>query len=215
LPSSTPSERDQRRRAQARLVRVRGEHAERDDDRPLAEDPHRLQHGLDADELQGDVRHRRDDPGDRDHQRERAGAEAAADEVGRRHVAVPVRHRPQPRRHEEHHRVDDDRVRDGEEAERADAEQQRGHGDERVRGVEVTADEEPGDPGAEVTAAQTPLVEVVERLRAAPARRDEAEHRDEPERKMKTASSTPLTAAKTVIAGLASSPGTRSRSRAR
>ena len=53
----------------------------------------------------------------------------------------------------------------GEEADRAGAEQQRRHGDERVRRVEVAADQEPGDPGAEVAAAQAPLVEVLQRRR--------------------------------------------------
>ena len=174
-------ERDQRRRAQARLVRVGGEDHEGDDQRPLALDAHHLQHRADAHELQRDVGHRRDDAGDRDHQRERRRAVAAADEVGRRHVAVLVRHRPQPRRDDERHREDQDRVRDGEEADRADGEHEAGDGHERVRGVEVAAEQEPGDPAPELAPAEAPLVEVLERLRLAPARRPEAHPRDERE----------------------------------
>ena len=83
-------------------------------------------------------------------------AVAPAHEVGRRHVAVLVRHRPQPRRDDERHREDQDRVRDREEAERADREHQPGHGDERVRGVEVTAEQEPGDPAARSCARRAP-----------------------------------------------------------
>ena len=60
-------------------------------------DAHRLEHRLDADQLQRDVGHRRDDAGDRDQQRQRRRAVAAADEVGRRDVAVPCDDRPQPR----------------------------------------------------------------------------------------------------------------------
>ena len=176
-------ERDQRRGAQTGLVRVGREDHEREDQRPFALDAHRPQHRADADELQRDVWHRRDDAGDRDHQRERRRAVAATHEVRRRDVAVLVRHRPQPRRHDERHREDQDRVRDREEAERAHAEQQPRHGHERVRGVQVAADQEPADPAAEVAPAQTPLIEVIERLGAAPARRHEPHARDEREQR--------------------------------
>src|SRR4028118_526258 len=53
-------------------------------------------------------------------------------------------------------RVDGDGVRDGEEARGTGAEHQRRDGDERVGGVEVTAEQEPGDPGAEVGPAGPP-----------------------------------------------------------
>src|SRR3712207_8501276 len=52
-------------------------------------------HGLEADELQRDVRHGRDEPGDGHEEGEQRAAVAAADEVGGRHVAVHPRHRPQ------------------------------------------------------------------------------------------------------------------------
>ena len=91
-------------------------------------------------------------------------------------VAVLVRDRPEPREHEEQDRIDHDRVRHGEEADRAGAEQQRRHGDEGVGGVEVAADQEPGDDGAEAAAAQAPFVQQVE-VALAPVRGDEAEDR--------------------------------------
>jgi hypothetical protein len=50
--------------------------------------------------------------------------------------------------------------RQGEEAVGADRIDQRRHGDDGIGGIEVAADQEPGDPGAEVAAAQTPLIEV-------------------------------------------------------
>ena len=149
-------ERDERRSAQAGVVGVGREDRERDDDRPVAGHAHRLEHGLDADQLQRDVGHRRDDAGDGDEQRQRRRAEAAADEVGRGHVAVHVADRPQPDQHEEDDRVDDDRVRHGEEPDGAGAEDQGRNGDERVGRVEVAAEQEPGDPRPEARGRRGP-----------------------------------------------------------
>ncbi len=182
-------ERDQRGRAQARGVGVGREHREGDEQRQVLDEPvgvlgadaHHLEHDLDADQLERDVRHRREDAGQRDRQRERPAVVAALDEVGRRDVAVPVADRPQPRQEQEDQRVDHDRVRHGEEADRAAGVQQCGHRDERVRRVEVAADQEPGDEGAEPAAAQAPLVEAAHVGGAAPARGGEAEHGDEQE----------------------------------
>ena len=175
-------DRDERRRAQARLVGVGGEDHEGDDQRPVALDAERAEHDLHADELQRDVRHRRQQTGARDDERERRRAVTAAHEVRRRDVAVRPADRPQPRQDHEDERVHDDRVGQREEPGRADAEHERGDGDERVRRVEVAAEQKPRDHRAEVAAAEAPLVEVVE-LRAAPAGGDEAEHRDEPEQR--------------------------------
>ena len=143
--------------------------------------PITCEHDLDADQLQRDVGHRREDAGERDRERQRPAVVAALHEVGRRDVAVPVRDRPQPRQEQEDQRVDHDRVRHGEEADRAAGVQQGGHRDEGVRRVEVAADEEPGDERAEAATAETPLVEVVQGLRAAPAGGGEAEDRDQQE----------------------------------
>ncbi len=164
-------ERDQGRGAQAGGVGVRREHRERDEQRQVlgqerrvvtAADAHHLEHHLDADELQRDVGHGRQQAGDRDRQRERLGAEAAPHEVGRRHVAVPVRDRPEPRQEDEDDRVEHDRVGHGEEADRRAEVQRRRHRDEGVGGVDVAADQEPRDEGAEAAPAQPPLVEVVQ-----------------------------------------------------
>jgi hypothetical protein len=70
-----------------------------------------------------------------------------------------------------------------EEPDRAEAEHERRDGDEGVRGVDVAAQEEPGDPAAEVPPAQAPLVEVVELARPPPPRGDEAEHGHEQEQR--------------------------------
>ncbi len=179
-------ERDQCWCPQAGLVCVDGQDQEGDDQRQVAGetlplDAHGLEDGLDPHELQGDVGHRRHDAGERDHESKDRRAVPAADEVGGRHVPVAVADRPEPDSHEEDHRVDHDGVRHREEAEGSRAIDERGHGDERVRGVEVAADQEPGDPGAEVAAAEPPLVEVLQRLGPTPTRRDEAQDRDEPE----------------------------------
>ena len=78
-------------------------------------------------------------------------------------------------------RVDHDRVGDREEADRAGAEHQRGHGDERVRGVQVAAEQEPADERAEAAAAEPPLVQVHHVLGPAPAGRGEADAGDDEE----------------------------------
>ena len=180
---------DQRGRAQARGVGVGREHAEGDEqgqvtDQPAAllhADAHDLEHDLDADELQRDVGHRREDAGEGDREGEAAAVVAPLHEVGRGDVAVAVRDRPEPREEQEDQRVDHDRVGHGEEADRAAGVEQRRDRDEGVGGVEVAADEEPGDEGAEPATAEAPLVEVVQRLRLAPASGREAEDGDEQE----------------------------------
>jgi len=85
--------RDQRRRAQAARVRVGSEDGEADHERHLADpsfggEAERRDHHLDADQLQRDVRHGREDAGDRDRERERRALVAAAHEVRGRDVAM-------------------------------------------------------------------------------------------------------------------------------
>ena len=138
---------DHRRRPQARGVGVRRQQHERDQQgqvlgQPVAAatEPDDLEHGLDADQLQRDVGHRRDEAGDRDREREDAGVVAAPHEVGRGDVAVTVADRPQPRHEDEDDRVEDDRVGHREEArDGARREHRRRHRDEGVRRVEVAA----------------------------------------------------------------------------
>src|ERR1700761_4131653 len=89
--------------------------------------------------------------------------------------------RPQPGQEDERDRVRHDRVGDREEADRTRAEHQRGHGDERIGGVEVAAEQEPRDERAEAAAAQSPLVQVQHVPRAPPAGGAEADHGDDDE----------------------------------
>ncbi len=175
---------DHGRGPQARGVGVGRQQHERDQQRrvlgqPVAAttEPDHLEHRLDADQLQCDVGHRRDEPGDRDREGQHPGVVAAADEVGRRDVAVAVADRPQPRHEDEDDRVEDDRVGHREEAGHGSRrEHRRRHRDEGVRRVEVTAQQEPGHPGAEGAAAQTPLVERLEGVAASEPAGHEAEH---------------------------------------
>jgi hypothetical protein len=176
---------DQGRRPQAALIGVGGQDGEGDEQRQVAlqgagaaaADAHALQYDLDADQLQGDVGHGGQDAGRGHRQRQPAAAIAAAHEVRWGHVLVLVRHRPQPRHHQEHERVDDVGVGQREEPERAHTEHQRRHRDEGVGGVQVAAEQEPGDDRAEASAAQPPLVEVAQVGRT-PAGGHEAEHGD-------------------------------------
>ena len=112
--------------------------------------------------------------------RQPAVAEAAAHEIARRDVAVLVAHVPEAREHQEQERIDDDRVGHGEERHGAGAERQRRHGDEGVGGVEIAADQEPGDDGAEAPAAEPPLVQLIQ-IALAPARGGKPQPGDEAE----------------------------------
>src|SRR5271154_1401383 len=69
---------------------------------------------------------------------------------------------PQPRKEDEQDRVDQDCVGNGKERDGAGAEGQRRNGDERVRRVNVAADQKPGDNSSEAPAAETPFVQLVE-----------------------------------------------------
>ena len=182
-------ERDDRRSAQAARVGVGREQRERDeqrqvlgDDAVAAAEADDLEHRLDADQLQRDVGHRREEAGDRHGERQPARAEPAAHEVGRGDVAVPVADRPHPAHEDEDDRVEHDRVGHGEEpGHRAGRPHRRRHRDERVGRVEVAAEQEPGDPGAERAAAEAPLVERLHARRAAPPAGPEAHDGDQRE----------------------------------
>ena len=114
------------------------------------------------DQLQRDVGHGRDDAGDRHREREPAVAEAALHEIAGGDVAVLVADVPEARKDEEEDRIDDDGVGHREEGERAGAERERRNRDEGIGGVEIAADQEPGDEGAEAAAAEAPFVQQIE-----------------------------------------------------
>ena len=168
---------DQGRSPQARRVGVGGQDHEGDDQRQVrqqhvlrAAQAQHGEHGLDADQLQRDVGHGRDDAGDGDGQGERLAAIAAANEVGRRDEPMPVRDGPQPAHQEEHDRVQHDRVRHREEsAHRSGGPHRRRNGHEGVGRVEVAAEQEPGHPGSKAAAAEAPLVQAVQPVRLFPA----------------------------------------------
>ncbi len=169
-------DRDERRRAEAGVVGVRREDDERDDERqvattPVIGQPQSRQHDLDADQLQRDVRHRRENAGERDRERQGSAAEAPHHEVRRRDVPVLVRDRPEPRERHVHEGIDQERVRDREETDRARAVHERGYGDERVRRVQIAAEQEPRDDRAEAPAAKAPFIEPIEIARGASAPR--------------------------------------------
>jgi len=109
-----------RGRPQTALVRICGEDHEGDDERQIrhpavALHPHRGEHHLDADELKGDVRHRRENARDGGSPGERRALKAAAHEVGGGDVPVPLRYAPQAGHHDEDERIRDDRVGNREE----------------------------------------------------------------------------------------------------
>src|SRR5205085_11554268 len=79
-----------------------------------------------------------------------------------------------------HHRIDDDGVRNGEEADRALAKDEGRHRDEGVRRVEITADEKPGDDGAKTPVRQAPLGQAAE-IAAPPAPGQESDDGDRQE----------------------------------
>jgi len=171
-------ERDHRRRAQAARIRIEREDHERDDERRLARHAEPLDHDLHADQLQRDVRHRRDDARQRDGSGKPFAAVLAVHVVGSRDVVLRMRDLPQFRHDRKHERIDDDRIRKREEAIRADGIDQRGHGNHRIGRIEIAADEEPRNDRAELASAETPLVQLRE-ITCFPSRGNEAEYRDE------------------------------------
>ena len=92
-----------------------------------------------------------------------------------------LRDRPQPRQRQIEERINDDRIGDGEEAVRANRENDRGNRDDRIGGIEIAPEQEPGDPAAEAPASKAPFVDVAE-IGRLPTRREEAEHRHEAEK---------------------------------
>ena len=104
---------------------------------------------------------------------------------------MTVRDRPQARQDQEHQRIDDDGVGQREEPDGADAEHQGGHSDERVGGVEIAAEQEPGDHRAEPPTGEPPFVQQVE-IAAPPARGEESHDGDEPEQHDKDGERRPL-----------------------
>ena len=94
---------------------------------------------------------------------------------------MPVADGPQSRHEDEDDRVEHDRVGDREEpVDRTEREHRSRDGNERVRGVEVTSEQEPGDPGPETATAQAPFVQALH-AGVTPLRGHEAHDRDERE----------------------------------
>ena len=149
-------------------------------DEAAGREAERADDDLHADELQRDIRHGGDDPGQRHGEREQPVAEAVAHEVGCGHVPARVSDGPEPREDQIEDRIDEDGVGHREEAHGAGAEHERRHGDEGVGGVEIAAEQEPGDDGAEAAPAKAPFMQDIE-IGLAPTRRDKAEPGDEQE----------------------------------
>ncbi len=114
------------------------------------------------------------------HHRERQPtvAETALHEIARGDVAMLVADVPQAPKHQEHQRINNDGVRHGEKCDRAGAEGQRGNRDEGVGGIDIAADQEPGDDGAEAPAAQAPFMQQIQ-IALAPACGRETQPSDE------------------------------------
>ena len=148
----------------------------------LAGEAERQNDLLKADELQRDVRHRRQDAGDRDRKLQSFVAVAAKHKIGGGDVAMFVRDRPQPRQRQVQERIDNNRIGHGEEPVCANGEDDRGNRNDGIGGVEIAPEQEPGDPTAKASASETPLVNVPE-IGRFPARRDEAQHRHQSQKR--------------------------------
>ena len=98
---------------------------------------------------------------------------------------------PKPREYQEQDRIDDNGVRHREERDRAGAEGESGHCDEGIRRVEVTADQEPGNDGAEAPSAQAPFMQLIE-VALAPLRGCKPQPRDEAEQRYEDDKSGPV-----------------------
>ena len=81
-------------------------------------------------------------------------------------------------------RINDNRIGDGEEPVGANRENDRGNRNDRIGGIEIAPQEEPGDPTAEAPASKAPFVNMAE-IGRLPTRREEAERRHEAEKEHK------------------------------
>ena len=115
-----------------------------------------------TDKLERDIGHGRDDARERDGEREATVAVAAFDEIGCGDETVFPRNGPHARKDHKDHRIDEDRIGHGKEAECACGEDGGRHGDEGVSRIEIAAEQEPCDDGAEALAAEPPFIDVIE-----------------------------------------------------
>src|SRR6204780_5251046 len=87
---------------------------------------------------------------------------------------------PKPREHQKQNGIDQDGVGDRKKGDRTGAESERRHRDEGVGGVQIAADQKPGDEGAKTPAAEPPFMQLVE-IAPAPAGGGETKPGDEDE----------------------------------
>ena len=140
-----------------------------------------LQHRPDPEQLQRDVRHRRQQPGQGDREGERMGAPASARVVGDGDESVFGRDRPQLGQHPEREGVDDDRVGKGEEADCPGPVDQSRDGREGVGRVDRAAQQQPDREGAVPPVGQRPRLERRDPVVAARPTRREREEGGAPE----------------------------------
>src|SRR6267154_233267 len=74
----------------------------------------------------------------------------------------------------------------------ADPVNQRRHGDHGVGGVEIAADQKPGDPSAELPSAQPPFVKVLADRSGLPARGEKSHHGDKDKEEKENRESNPV-----------------------
>src|SRR5712671_5249726 len=160
-------DRDRGRCAQTARIGKGGQDHERDDQRQISRKPgarhaERADHDLQADELKGDVGHRRDDAGNRDCQGEPAVAEAAAHEIARSDIVVLMANVPDAWKDQEKDRISHNRIGYRKERDGAGTKGECRNSNESIGRVEIAADEKPGDKGAEALSAEPPLAQQVE-----------------------------------------------------
>jgi len=136
---------------------------------------------LHADQLQRDIRHGRENARQGHRELERARSIATLHHVRRRHMVVCLRNRPKYWHDGEDEGIGDDRIGQREEAVGAHGIDEGRHRDHCVGGVDIAADQEPGNPGAELASPKPPFVEMSERFWTPPMRRRETQGGDEAE----------------------------------
>src|SRR6202011_3038979 len=96
-------------------------------------------------------------------------------------MAIGMRLFPQNRHDSEYEGIDDDGIRQRKETVGADRVDQRRHRNHGVGGIEIAADQKPGDPGPELPSAQPPFIEMGADWTGFPARGEESHHGDKGE----------------------------------
>ncbi len=114
---------------------------------------------LDAEHLECDIGHRCQDTSEGNCQCQATTTKAILHKVGCSDITALFAYGPESGHQDKDKRIDEDGIRDGEETADSSGQVHRArYSDKGVSGIEVAAEQEPGDKSAEASSGQAPLV---------------------------------------------------------